>query len=108
MEKKKLFILLIFDLIYGAGWLVGRFLVKKYVFTGDVTDMVKATQTNVGKVLQVTSGLYKCDYQYFGASQSPRSKADRYCTNTTTSTECTGSTQCSSLRECATQIREIR
>lgn len=28
MEKKKLFILLIFDLIYGAGWLVGRFLVK--------------------------------------------------------------------------------
>lgn len=58
MEKKKLFILLIFDLIYGAGWLAGRFLVKKYVFTGDVTDMVKATQTNVGKVLQVTSGLY--------------------------------------------------
>lgn len=59
MGKKKLFILLIFDLIYGAGWFVGRFLVKKYVFTGDVSDMVKATQTNVGKVLQVTGGLYK-------------------------------------------------
>lgn len=59
MKKKKLFILLIFDLIYGAGWLLGRFLVKKYVFTGDVSDMVKATQTDMGKILQITGGLYK-------------------------------------------------
>lgn len=59
MGKKKLFILFIFDLIYGAGWFIGRFLVKKYVFTGDVSDMVKVTQTNVGKILQVTSSLYK-------------------------------------------------
>lgn len=28
MKKKKLFILLIFDLIYGAGWLIGKFLAK--------------------------------------------------------------------------------
>lgn len=59
MGKKKLFILLIFDLIYGAGWFIGRFLVKKYVFTGDMPDMVKATQTNMGKALLVTSSLYK-------------------------------------------------
>lgn len=59
MGKKKLFILFIFDLIYGAGWLLGRFLVKKYVFTGDVSDMVKATQTDMGKILQITGGLYK-------------------------------------------------
>lgn len=59
MKKKKLFILLIFDLIYGAGWLLGRFLVKKYVFTGDVSDMVKATKTDMGKILQITGGLYK-------------------------------------------------
>lgn len=59
MKKKKLFILLIFDLIYGAGWLIGKFLAKNYVFTGNVQDTVKALQTNVGKIVQSLGILYK-------------------------------------------------
>lgn len=40
------------------GILLTMIVTTKY-YASNVTDMVKATQTNVGKVLQVTSGLYK-------------------------------------------------